>query len=608
MLKKNKDQQALYFILFLGFVAVIGIAVYFLATPAIVGKHFTMDGNVETDKLKVLSRLRSLTLFTSVILLLIVCILLLLVRRPSYSSSMWVQGWLERIMAFDLESFLRQKWKSITRQNKTLFLVNVLLIFFSHGFLLNNIIINWDGQGGLDFSSLAVIPSGRWFTAFLGIFSEHHYLPVPFFLVAVIFLALSGVALTNLFQGLNFLQKVLISALLVCFPSFAAGFSYNWFSPVYPIACFLVLSSVNSAVKPGKANLLLAMLLFVLMLGAYQGFMSVGYGLFLIYFLIQLLEEKGSAGFLLKRFLLVGLGAPLIYKLISDGILYFIGMDYYDYRGANQIGVSYIMDHFLENFSRAYETLKYFFSGVYFSMPFYLLGAMVLLCAIVLFVITYVSVKSKKSRYKTPLIIALIGLAPPVIFSTQFLNTYIDSLLVFGMIPVLVGAYYIITKLGSSFAASLSTMLILLIVIGFVNRSNTIHLKNYLWTQTSLRFATDIALRVGALPGFSVDKKLVRFGDLSQFKFPTNKNAPFSDSGMTMVAPTGLSTWGGARTLNGMMNYLGFEYQHAQWSAVPAETQAKVKEMSIYPEEGSIQVLDDFVIIKLSENKSVSQP
>lgn len=585
-----------YFLCGLG---LVGVLAYLFVTPDFVSNYFTIDGKIDPNKIPVLDRMRSSTLVLSIVLFILSICLLFLSKKASNPIALLLQKKLDSFLNFDIHDCLQRTWKSIGLEAKQLFLINLLVIFFSHGFLLNNIIINWDGQGGLDFSSIAHLSSGRWMTALLGNLSEHHYLPLPFFVTTIVILAFAGVLFAEILGEKIFLSKALISAALVAFPGYAFGLSYNWVSPIYPIATLFALLAIKFSLKKGSYNLLKGLFFFVLMLATYQGLLSFTYCFMLMMVLINSSQKKISHQFIIQRFILLGLLAPIIYKLSSDSILHFLGMWYSDYRGADQMSTSYIFIHFAENFVKSYETLISFFDGVYFSMPLYQLGSILVLIGLAVFHLIFVP--NKKSRWVTKIVIVTILLiSPPFIFATQFLNTYIDSLLVFGFIPIIGVSFHIISRFRIRLITNIGVVLMALIILGFINRSNGIHLKNHLWTQTSLKMSSDIALRLAALPDFNLDTKLVRVGNLSLQKFPRNINAPFSEQGETMAAPTGLSTWGEARTLNGVMNFLGFDYQTALFQNTPLHVQSAVNEMPVYPEEGSIQIVDDYAIIKLS--------
>lgn len=602
-MKIQKSKQILLlFSTALLFCGVTGVVIYHIISPEFVSEFLTLDGHMAPNKVQILNNTRNLSFWLGITLMVSAGIILSLTFMSNEKTYTIYNNYLTDIIDFDLEKIIRDQWKGISATCKKIFLVNLFIALLCHGFVLTNMIINWDGQTGLFFSGRSHIPSGRWFTAFLGIFSEGTFLPIPFGIFSFICLALSGLLLGNLWKCTSFLQMIVVSAFLICFPAFAVGFSYNWVCFIYPVSTVLTILAVQYALRPGINNLLISILCFTLMLGTYQGLMAFGYTLMFITFIIFFFKEKANSLFMIKRFALLGLLSPVIYRGITNLLLTFLNMEYVSYRGADLISVKYILQHFLKNLLLTYQATISFFAGVYLSMPGYLLISIVILLFMGLCVIAYLLViRNQSKKYKVLLVLLLPLISPPFIFITQFLNVEINSLLIFGMIPIMTGSFYIIINYSTKFIASITYLIVGIILLGFVNRNNIIHLKNYLWTQTSLQLAADVAIKIGALPDFSPEMKIVRVGNLSQHKFPLNNRAPFDEQAMSMITATGIGTYGEAETMNGIMHYLGLNYNPVSIDELNGDILDKIELMPIYPEKESIQIVEKYVIVKFSK-------
>lgn len=580
-------------------VTLIGLAgLYFcsLFTVEFVSANFTMDGSLAPQKVKAVLQLQTIGFFLGSVFILLGLgsSIYILSISDSKANKLYQRLLSGHILNFDLAKQISLAWTSVHKTDKKVIAINLVVGLICHGFLLSNIIINWDGQTGLHYSSLAFVQYGRWFTSFLGFLSESTLMPFPFVAVSIVLMSVSGLKLAKLFNCQRTLEKVIVSALLISYPAFAVGLSYNWICYTFPLATWLGLVAIEQSMKSRISNTIGAIILTVLMLGTYQGHLS-----FLLCTLLVVLIKKDFQ--FTKRqyahFAALAFASPLTYKAITDLIMWLTGFEYSDYLRGNEINSLYILEHFPKNFLLTYESVKLFFAGLYFSMPIYQVIAILGLIVFGVFLFVWKQLYEFKAK-RSILLLAIALLSPSFIFATRYLNADIYALLTFGVVPILAGLFLFLSKQNLKLISSISYVLAFVIILGFINRSNMIHLKNHLWTETSLRMANDIAIKMAALEDFSPDKKLVRIGNLSNDKFPKDIRRPFNENAISMAGPTGLMTYGESTTMNGIMNFLGFNYQVASIKDLPKDILEQANEMKQYPEDGSIKVIGEYIIVK----------
>lgn len=225
---------------------------YWLVTPKIIGDHVALDGSMNPAKVVLLDNMRIVSLIIGLVFLFLGKGLFW--TAYSRSNHFWVlriQNIILSLNTFNIEKFLSQFWQNIPKIDKKLFLANLTLALLCHGFLLSNIIINWDGQGGLYFISLNHIETGRWTATWLGFLTEWTLMPFPFMAFSIVALAVSGVMIARHFHYSSLLQGFGIASFLISFPSYAIAFSYNWICYGYPLATLLVLLSIQQVAKKG---------------------------------------------------------------------------------------------------------------------------------------------------------------------------------------------------------------------------------------------------------------------------------------------------------------------------------------------------------------------
>lgn len=84
-----------------------------------------------------------------------------------------------------------------------------------------------------------MLSSGRWSAELLSVFSTNFQLPVVIGLISVVMLALTAGLTVRILGLTNRVNIVLVSALLVTFPSVACIFAYLFTADAYFIALFL---------------------------------------------------------------------------------------------------------------------------------------------------------------------------------------------------------------------------------------------------------------------------------------------------------------------------------------------------------------------------------
>ncbi|WP_109831480.1 glucosyltransferase domain-containing protein [Reichenbachiella versicolor] len=590
----NHRSQVLGLGISLFVLAGIALLGYIIFTPEYVTKYLSLDGNIPSSKLTALTNIRLITLIFGLLFLILgLSTSLLLLTKEQLLKTIY-NKYLSELFSFNLENNIKNVFHSLSSRDRSVLGINIIIGIFCHGFLLTNIIINWDGALNLNYSNIAHIPSGRWFTALLGTISESTILPFPFVAISIILLAISGWMLSKILGARSTLGQLLVSAVLICYPGYAVGMSYTWVCYIYPLATVLALSSIFLAQKESVKSMIGALILFTLMLGTYQGLISFATSVILV---LTIQNVSTNSPFNIKRYAILIVGGSVFYKLITNVILWVLNLEYTQYLHADEINTQYILEHSVKNFLLTYSTIKHFFSGLYVSIPGYLfLGIAALFCISILILLFRSSTTLTIS--KKLVIIGLVLVAPPLVFATKFLNTDIYTLLTFGTVPVFAGLLLFIIRQHISVLSSLGYVIGIVILIGFINRSNIIHLKNHLWTETTLRIASDISVKIASLEAYRPEFKLVRIGNLSSKRFPHNQLSPFDENALTMITASGMGTYGEAHTLNGVMNYLGFNYPVVSEDDLPTTVIERVKKMPSYPEEGSINVLDEYVIVK----------
>lgn len=135
------------------------------------------------------------------------------------------------------------KWKqNITKQDYCTFFTAVILGFLTHMRVFISDIPNHDGMSSIYFDQ-NMITSGRWFLRVACGISSDYTLPWLIGVLCVLYLACTAVLLQRFFQVRHTFTAILLSALLVTYPTLTSNFAYMFTADGYILAlCLAVLS------------------------------------------------------------------------------------------------------------------------------------------------------------------------------------------------------------------------------------------------------------------------------------------------------------------------------------------------------------------------------
>lgn len=226
----------------------------------------------------------------------------------------------------------------VKKEWKTAFFSAAVLGLLIHMPMLLSDIPNHDGLASMYFDQ-NMITSGRWFLTVACGFSSYYTLPWVIGIIAVFNLALTSAALVEFLEVHNTGAIVLISGLLVSFPSIASTFAYVFTMDGYMMAVLLAVLSVLLTRKY-RLGFLGGAVCLALSLGIYQAYLSFAI-LLSIYGILMLAMGSGSVGEKIKkslRYLYMGALGAALYFVVLKVLLKVQGKVLDTYQGINGMG------------------------------------------------------------------------------------------------------------------------------------------------------------------------------------------------------------------------------------------------------------------------------
>ena len=190
------------------------------------------------------------------------------------------------------------------------------------------------------YSNQDMITSGRQFLTFACGLSSFYNLPWVNGLLALVFLGLTAVVITELFSIRKPLAAALAGAVLASFPAVTGTFVFVYTIDGYMIALFLSCLAVLLAVKV-RWGFAPAILLLGFSIGVYQSYFSVAALLCIFLLIRQILNHPGEwKGFGAKawRFLVLGVGSYAFYVITLKIMLAASGRTLSGYQGTDKVG------------------------------------------------------------------------------------------------------------------------------------------------------------------------------------------------------------------------------------------------------------------------------
>lgn len=231
--------------------------------------------------------------------------------------------------------FLKQ---NIKKEWKAAFLSAFLMGLLIHMPMMLRDIPNHDGLDSMHFDQ-NMITSGRWFLTVACGISSYYTLPWLIGLLSLLYLGLTSAALTEFLEVKKTSVILLISGLLVTFPSVASTFAYVFTMDGYMMALLLAVLSVVLT-KKYKKGFLAGALCLACSMGIYQAYLPFAV-LLCIYGILMIAMETGEVKEKIRRslrYLYMGVLGVISYYVILQVLLKLQGKELASYQGISGMG------------------------------------------------------------------------------------------------------------------------------------------------------------------------------------------------------------------------------------------------------------------------------
>lgn len=490
-------------------------------------------------------------------------------------------------------------------------LISGLLI---HLFAFTNIIPNSDGISRVnDPQQMTIV--GRWFLHYASWFNSYTQMPMLIGVLSLLFLGLAAGLTVKLLTVRSIPFAALIGVLMAAIPSLAYTYLYMFTASAYCFAILLATLSVYFTERC-RFGFLWSSMILALAVGIYQTYITVAISLCLLVLLRFALshpdEPKKLLLFGLKKiaFLALGMG---IYYLVLQLFLRAKDLTLLSYLNMNDTVAHYPLLQLPSILKTTYaQVIRQFFVPHGF-VNFAIIAADVLFAVLTAICLVRAFAGSKgKIGWTVVMVLGMLVLLPLGINFTQVLSpsSQPTPIMQYSFVYPLVLALALLSdfdtkRVGTVFKA-LGLAAALLLTLKFAQTDNLCYTASVQAHRATESFATRLVARIEQTEGYEAGMEVAIIGGYPD-DYYTSPIASFESVKHYSCLPTTVTP------LNKQIYYYFNNWLNVPIAEPDEQTLTDISEseafraMPRYPSDGSVQLIDGRIVVKLAEEYTPKQ-
>lgn len=510
----------------------------------------------------------------------------------------------------------RSLWNKIAPTQKAAFFSCLIVGYLVHLYAFTNTIPNADGLSRV-FDPQQMTISGRWFLHYATAPSSFTQMPAVIGLLSLILLGLAAALAVDLLQFRSSVLAGLSGAVMAAFPCLGYTFLYMFTASAYCLAIFLAVLSVWLA-KRSNVDWILGVVALALAMGTYQAYVTVAIALALLVVLRETLDPETSfrgtlfLGLRLMAYLAVG---AVLYYVILLVFLNVKNLELLSYLGMDAASSGYPFGQLPRLLLDTYKQVVAFFflpgSANGFTTLWMAVLDLIALALGGLFFFTRMSQKKLWGDLWRPIgAAAMVALLPLGINFGQIISPYSapTPLMKYSYVAIYL-AVFLVADLWDGLVAPANLDRILppalalwsaALLLFSLNTNNLLYTASNQAHRATESYVTRLLARiegcpgyedgmeiaiVGAIPGGHLQSSIESYAQVDHYSVPLNTVAH----------------------LNKHIYYYLNDWLNVPVEEPSEETMLAISDspdfqaMPLYPADGSVQVLDGRVVVKLQE-------
>lgn len=434
----------------------------------------------------------------------------------------------------------------------------------------------------------------------------NYSMPWLYGVTSMMLLAIVCVVVCVIFEIKSRIGQFFVVNFIMCTPVIVETLAFMFLSPFYSISILLGTCAVwvaNKTEDISKKTFLrmgISIGLIAASMGIYQAYIGFIVGLMIL----RLMYECTLPTYNHKDIFYHGLadiidilGGGIVYLVCGKIMLWLTRTDMADYKGIAEVGKRGI-DFYLTNIVSAYKLFfSMFVEDFYGLTPSIWFRISLGIGCVVAVVFTIWSIRDVRKKILYIMCVCML----PLVINIMFVicdKEYIYTLMLLSHVVVLlVPCIFIVSRNDICRWGIIKNILIVCMLIQVANYvvvDNECYLALQLNYNQGYAYCNTLISRIQSTPGYRDDMSVVIVGSM-----PENKTIPHMEEfdNISNLEWIGKHT-GWYMQPQFMKYYLGFA---PNWIEDPApfEAQNVVNQMNVYPDDGSIAIVDDTVVVKM---------
>lgn len=464
-----------------------------------------------------------------------------------------------------------------------------------------------------------LLEQGKWFVTPITSLKGAYDLPYLSNLIGIMFLAVSAGLIIKILKVEKQWEKYVIAIAFITFPSIGAFMIYHC-ADYFGFAILLAVEAAYFAEKRGGAVYLLSVLCLTFSMGAYQAYIGMTASLMLLVMLQELQNEKVETKDVILRgvrFLSILLLSCILYYVILQIRLRMTGTILSDYKNASGMDAILNPEVLITSVIKAYkDTWDFFMKDTLSGNSLVLILAYwgLILCYLLEAGMLMIKKLKEKNIVQAILTIIISIILLPLalnaigVLSNNATFYYISvySLILFPIaVFVLAGNAWKFNKALQKVFLGITAAGVLLCSYNWIINNNTAHQKLVYSNQQIESKAQVLVAQIQSCPGYVEGMKVSLVGELPYNYFSPEGIALDMEKYQTNNMGTRDAVdllYGTDRIQNYIVQYISPHLQFVEKGELSQEVNDVIWNMPVYPTDGSIQMIEDTIYVKLGSS------
>lgn len=512
-----------------------------------------------------------------------------------------------------LDELTQRRWHRLQPAQRAAFFACIITGYLVHLYAFTNIVPCSDGLSRV-YDPQQMTVSGRWFLHYASMLNGFTQMPAVIGLLSMLLLGAAAALTVGLLRLRSRSLGGVCGAVMAAFPCLGYTFLYMFTASAYCLAIFMAVLAVQLAVR-GKWWLVPAVLLLAMAMGTYQAYAAMSIALSVLVVIEYLTRTEATLrgtlrlGGRLVAFL--ALGAAAYYGILQI-FLRVKHVQLLSYLGMDTVMTHYPLAKLPSLLVTTYkQVLAFFFIpgsvNGYDTPVLSVLNALLLAAAAVSLVAALRHDRLLRQPWRVLLLLVLILLFPLAINFGQIMSPYSapTPIMKYAFVLVYLAALLMLDKCDGCIsrpkaAGIAGAVCVCALLVCFLQTNNLLYTASAQAHRATQSYLTRMMARVEDCDGYTPGMEVVIIGTIpdAQMHSAIESYAQVSHYSVPIhqVAPLNKHLY----------------YYLNDWLSIPIEepsqeTMAAVAgsdafaAMPLYPQQGSVQVIDGRLVVKLSE-------